>query len=138
MLAKKAGTDELAAASTSTCSSSSRSATSPSRTSACCTTRSTATASSSPTRTSIEQTWRIVQPLLDDPPPVELYETGTWGPEAASHLLDGHGGWRKPWLPEAARLTPRKPSPAGARQLFLPPTARASWALLIFERPSIP
>ena len=48
----------------------------------------------------IEETWRIVQPLLDDPPPVEPYEPGTWGPEAASHLLTGHGGWRKPWLPE--------------------------------------
>jgi glucose-6-phosphate 1-dehydrogenase len=48
----------------------------------------------------VEETWRIVQPLLDDPSPVEVYETGTWGPEAASHLPTGHGGWRKPWLPE--------------------------------------
>jgi len=47
----------------------------------------------------IDQTWRIVQPLLDDPPEVEVYEPGTWGPESASHLLTGHGGWRKPWLP---------------------------------------
>ena len=47
----------------------------------------------------IDQTWRIVQPLLDDPPPVEEYEPGSWGPEAASHLLTGHGGWRQPWLP---------------------------------------
>jgi glucose-6-phosphate 1-dehydrogenase len=52
-----------------------------------------------PNQDSIEETWRIVQPLLDDPPPVEIYEKGTWGPEAASHLLTGHGGWRKPWLP---------------------------------------
>ena len=52
-----------------------------------------------PNQSSIEQTWRIVQPLLDDPPPIEPYEPGTWGPEAASHLLTGHGGWRKPWLP---------------------------------------
>ncbi len=48
----------------------------------------------------IDQTWRIVQPLLDDPPPVEEYEPGTWGPEAASNLLHGHGGWRHPWLPD--------------------------------------
>jgi glucose-6-phosphate 1-dehydrogenase len=48
----------------------------------------------------IDQTWRIVQPLIDDPPPVEEYEPGTWGPESASHLLTGHGGWRTPWLPE--------------------------------------
>ena len=53
-----------------------------------------------PSQDSIEQTWRIVQPLLDDPPPLEPYEPGTWGPEAASLLPTGHGGWRKPWLPE--------------------------------------
>jgi glucose-6-phosphate 1-dehydrogenase len=53
-----------------------------------------------PNQDAIEQTWRIVQPLLDDPPPAETYEQGTWGPEAASHLLTGHGGWRRPWLPE--------------------------------------
>jgi glucose-6-phosphate 1-dehydrogenase len=53
-----------------------------------------------PNQASIEETWRIVQPLLDDPPPVEIYEKGTWGPEAAANLLVGHGGWRKPWLPD--------------------------------------
>jgi glucose-6-phosphate 1-dehydrogenase len=53
-----------------------------------------------PNQDAIEQTWRIVQPLLDDPTPLETYEPGTWGPEAASQLLTGHGGWRKPWLPE--------------------------------------
>jgi glucose-6-phosphate 1-dehydrogenase len=49
---------------------------------------------------SIDQTWRIVQPLIDDPPPVEPYEPGSWGPESASNLLHGHGGWRTPWLPD--------------------------------------
>ena len=44
----------------------------------------------------IEETWRIVQPLLDSPPPVEEYEPGTWGPEAAEHLPADHGGWREP------------------------------------------
>jgi glucose-6-phosphate 1-dehydrogenase len=53
-----------------------------------------------PTQDAIEETWRIVQPLLDDPPPVEPYAKGTWGPESASNLLVGHGGWRKPWLPD--------------------------------------
>jgi glucose-6-phosphate 1-dehydrogenase len=28
----------------------------------------------------VEETWRIVQPLLDAPPPVESYQSGTWGP----------------------------------------------------------
>src|SRR5690349_5026065 len=31
----------------------------------------------------IEETWRVVQPLLDNPPPVKPYEPGTWGPEEA-------------------------------------------------------
>ena len=48
----------------------------------------------------IEETWRIVQPLLDDPPPVEPYEPGSWGPEARQPPAHGYGGWRRPWLPE--------------------------------------
>ena len=46
----------------------------------------------------VEQTWRIVQPLLDAPPPVEPYARGSWGPAAADKLLTGHPGWREPWL----------------------------------------
>ncbi len=48
----------------------------------------------------VEETWRIVQPLIDDPPPVEPYKPGGWGPEGASHLTTGFGGWRHPWLPD--------------------------------------
>ena len=83
LLAKKAGRRRAAARSTSTCSSRPRSATSPSPTSACCATRCAATRDLFPNQDAIEETWRIVQPLLDDPPPVEPYEPGTWGPEAA-------------------------------------------------------
>jgi glucose-6-phosphate 1-dehydrogenase len=46
----------------------------------------------------VEQTWRIVQPLLDAPPPVQPYEIGSWGPPAAAKLLSGHPKWREPWL----------------------------------------
>jgi glucose-6-phosphate 1-dehydrogenase len=46
-----------------------------------------------------EETWRIVQPLLDAPPPVEPYARGSWGPAAADTLLVGHPRWREPWLP---------------------------------------
>jgi glucose-6-phosphate 1-dehydrogenase len=46
----------------------------------------------------VEETWRIVEPLLDAPPPVELYKPGSWGPASADKLLSGHPGWRKPWL----------------------------------------
>ena len=47
----------------------------------------------------VEETWRVVQPLLDSPPPVEVYEPGTWGPASADELTRDHGGWRNPWLP---------------------------------------
>ena len=44
----------------------------------------------------IEETWRIVQPLLDQPPGVEKYRRGTWGPRRAGNLARRHGGWREP------------------------------------------
>ena len=47
---------------------------------------------------SVEETWRIVQPLLDAPPPVEPYKPGSWGPASADKLLAGHPSWRDPWL----------------------------------------
>jgi glucose-6-phosphate 1-dehydrogenase len=47
---------------------------------------------------SVEETWRIVQPLLDAPPRVEPYEPGSWGPARADKLLAGHPSWRHPWL----------------------------------------
>jgi glucose-6-phosphate 1-dehydrogenase len=46
----------------------------------------------------IEETWRIMQPLLDAPPPVHAYTPGSWGPEAADALVADHGGWREPWV----------------------------------------
>ena len=50
---------------------------------------------------SVEETWRIVQPALDAPPPVRPYERGTWGPAEADALTAGHGGWHEPWCPPA-------------------------------------
>ncbi|MBV9090482.1 MAG: glucose-6-phosphate dehydrogenase [Mycobacteriaceae bacterium] len=46
----------------------------------------------------VEETWRIVQPLLDSPPPLQPYQPGSWGPAGADKLLAGHPGWREPWL----------------------------------------
>jgi glucose-6-phosphate 1-dehydrogenase len=48
----------------------------------------------------VEETWRIVQPLLDQPCGLDVYEPGGWGPESAANLTTGYGGWRRPWLPE--------------------------------------
>jgi glucose-6-phosphate 1-dehydrogenase len=47
----------------------------------------------------VEETWRIVEPLLDDPGPVHPYAPGTWGPDQANALTRGICQWNKPWLP---------------------------------------
>ncbi len=47
---------------------------------------------------SVEETWRIMAPLLQEPPPVNRYAPGSWGPEAADRLLAGAGRWQEPWL----------------------------------------
>ena len=47
---------------------------------------------------SVEETWRIVQPLLAQPPPVETYAPGSWGPPASERLLAGYPRWRRPWV----------------------------------------
>jgi glucose-6-phosphate 1-dehydrogenase len=47
----------------------------------------------------VDQTWRIVQPLLDSPPPVHDYEPGSWGPAEAKALVRGFGRWHGPWVP---------------------------------------
>lgn len=46
----------------------------------------------------VDETWRIVQPLLDNPAPIEVYEKDTWGPAKADDLIAHWGGWHQPWL----------------------------------------
>jgi len=48
---------------------------------------------------SVEQCWRVVQPLLDSPPRAIRYPQGSWGPPQANRLTARFGGWRSPWLP---------------------------------------
>jgi glucose-6-phosphate 1-dehydrogenase len=48
----------------------------------------------------VEETWRIMQPLLDSPPKVHVYEPGSWGPEEADEIVRGFGRWHGPWVPE--------------------------------------
>jgi glucose-6-phosphate 1-dehydrogenase len=48
----------------------------------------------------VEETWRILQPLIDHPPTVLTYPKGSWGPAAANELLRGHVPWKQPWLPK--------------------------------------
>ena len=48
----------------------------------------------------IERLWEVSMPVLDNPPPVELYPPGSWGPKSIDklisphhwHLPDGHEG----------------------------------------------
>ncbi len=46
----------------------------------------------------IDEAWRVMQPLLDSPPPVHVYAPGTWGPGEADKLVAGYGRWHAPWL----------------------------------------
>jgi glucose-6-phosphate 1-dehydrogenase len=46
---------------------------------------------------SVEETWRVLQPLLDAPPAVHGYAKGSWGPPAADDLVSACGGWHGPW-----------------------------------------
>jgi glucose-6-phosphate 1-dehydrogenase len=52
-----------------------------------------------PNQDAIEETWRIVQPLIDRPCELDTYERRSWGPPRAQDLPATHGGWRQPWLP---------------------------------------
>jgi glucose-6-phosphate 1-dehydrogenase len=47
---------------------------------------------------SVEEAWRVMQPLIDAPPPVHPYAPGSWGPEAANRLVADDGGWHGPWV----------------------------------------
>ena len=44
----------------------------------------------------VEQAWRILEPVLNNPPPVQVYEPGSWGPDSAAKLTAELGGWSDP------------------------------------------
>lgn len=80
-----------------------------------------------PEQAVIEETWRIVERLVDDPPPIDMYQPGSWGPDAATLLTRHVGGWREPeseglgWAidhaksgpPAQGESTPAASAPAG-------------------------
>ena len=47
---------------------------------------------------SVEECWRIMQPLLESPPPVHPYPKGSSGPKEADQLTAHYGGWHGPWI----------------------------------------
>jgi glucose-6-phosphate 1-dehydrogenase len=44
----------------------------------------------------VEAAWRVVDPVLDLPTPVEPYELGTWGPASAQDIVAGDEHWHDP------------------------------------------
>lgn len=44
----------------------------------------------------IERLWELSTPLLENPPPIRLYEEGSWGPNAIHQLVAPHA-WRLPF-----------------------------------------
>ncbi len=44
----------------------------------------------------IERLWEVSVPLLEAPPPVRLYEPGSWGPKSVHQLVAPHA-WRLPF-----------------------------------------
>jgi glucose-6-phosphate 1-dehydrogenase len=46
----------------------------------------------------VEETWRVMQPLLDNPGAVHTYAPGSWGPKEGEELVAGHGAWHGPWI----------------------------------------
>jgi glucose-6-phosphate 1-dehydrogenase len=47
------------------------------------------------TSEAIERLWEVSEPVLRDPPPLELYEPGSWGPPSAQSLVEPHR-WHLP------------------------------------------
>ena len=56
----------------------------------------------------IERLWQVSIPLLESPPPVRLYQPGSWGPKSIHQLIAPHA-WRLPF--ERAW---RAPNPVGS------------------------
>jgi glucose-6-phosphate 1-dehydrogenase len=46
----------------------------------------------------VEAAWRVVDPVLKGGLPVSEYEPGTWGPQAASDIIDAGETWHDPQI----------------------------------------
>ncbi len=44
----------------------------------------------------VEAAWRVVDPIIEDPPELEYYAPDTWGPASAEALIATHDGWHDP------------------------------------------
>jgi len=44
----------------------------------------------------VVESWRVIQPVLDEPGPIHHYGASSWGPSTAGELADPFGGWLDP------------------------------------------
>jgi len=44
----------------------------------------------------VEEAWRIVDPILKDPPPIQEYQKDTWGPAPENKPVTPRAGWHNP------------------------------------------
>ena len=44
----------------------------------------------------VEAAWKVVDPVLREPPPVVPYDPGTWGPAEAGRIIEGGEAWHDP------------------------------------------
>jgi glucose-6-phosphate 1-dehydrogenase len=51
---------------------------------------------------SVEAAWRVIDPILTMSPPVVQYDQGTWGPAAATSIVDGDDTWHDPTIEKTA------------------------------------
>jgi glucose-6-phosphate 1-dehydrogenase len=45
---------------------------------------------------SVEEAWRVVEPVLEHPEPVVPYDPGSWGPPEADRIIAGDDCWHSP------------------------------------------
>ena len=62
----------------------------------------------------VEETWRVMQPLLDAPPPVHAYAPGSWGPKEGDEPRRRPRPLARPLDRELERHLPRKERPMTA------------------------
>jgi glucose-6-phosphate 1-dehydrogenase len=44
----------------------------------------------------VEESWRLLDPILTAKLPIHIYEPGSWGPTEADQLHGKYGGWTNP------------------------------------------
>ena len=77
----------------------------------------------------VEETWRVMQPLLDSPPPVHPYAPGSWGPEGGGRAGRRARSLARPVdrvMTKAATETEARPrAPPRRRRSHRSPTTRS-------------